>query len=286
MFNTALRKPNENIKAEFRLRHKDGSYRYMEAVCKNLLDDFRIEGIIAHYRDITERHLLEKQKDQFIGIASHELKTPVTSIKGYAQVLEQLFTESEDKKALELIKKMDGQINRLTTLIKDLLDVTQITEGQLKLKKESFDMNELITEVTDEIQQVTLKHKLVKELQPLDKIVADKEKTRQVLVNFISNAIKYSPNADTVIISSSGDGEAISVSVQDFGIGIAEATQPKIFDRFFRDADPSINTYPGLGLGLYIAAEIVKKQGGKITLKSTKNVGSAFTFSLPVKGVS
>ncbi|MBK7883238.1 MAG: PAS domain S-box protein [Chitinophagaceae bacterium] len=153
MFKNALEAPNTDVRAEFRLLHKDGNYINMEAVCINLLNDFRINGIVANYRDITERKLLEKQKDQFIGIASHELKTPVTSIKGYAQILQQLFIESGDQQSVELIKKMDGQIDRLTNLIKELLDVTQISEGQLKLKKDIFNINELISEVVGEMQK-------------------------------------------------------------------------------------------------------------------------------------
>ncbi len=283
MFKNSLAQPGVDIWSEFRLMHKNGTYRFMEAVCINLLDDYRVNGIIAHYRDITERRMLEKQKEQFIGIASHELKTPVTSIKGYAQILEQSFALSNDKPSLELIRKMDVQINRLTSLIKDLLDVTRISEGQLKLQRDDFDINHLITEVVEEIQQVSLKHTIIQELQPVTNIVADREKIRQVIVNLLSNAIKYSPASDKVIIRSGGDGETLHVSVEDFGIGMSEASQPRVFERFYRDNDPAITTYPGLGLGLYIAAEIIRKEGGTISLKSEKDIGSEFYFTMPVK---
>ena len=283
MFTDSLANPGKDIKSEFRLLHKDGKYRIMEAVCINLLQDFKIQGIIANYRDVTERRMLEKQKEQFIGIASHELKTPVTSIKGYVQILEQMFAATDNNDAVDMLRKMDNQINRLTNLIKDLLDVTQIGEGILKLKKDHFDINELIEEVTSEIQPTALKHTIIKELQPCNIIIADKEKIRQVLINLISNGIKYSPNADSIIIRSQSDAEAVIVSVEDFGIGMSEDTQLKIFNRFFRDKDPAITTFPGLGLGLYIAAEIVKNHKGKIWVKSTKNIGSEFFFSLPAQ---
>ena len=104
-----------------------------------------------------------------------------------------------------------------------------------------------------------------------------------MLINLISNGIKYSPNADSIIIRSQSDAEAVIVSVEDFGIGMSEDTQLKIFNRFFRDKDPAITTFPGLGLGLYIAAEIVKNHKGKIWVKSTKNIGSEFFFSLPAQ---
>jgi two-component system CheB/CheR fusion protein len=282
MFKNALANPGKDIRSEFRLMHKDGSYRIMEAICINLLNDFKIKGIIANYRDVTERRMLERQKEQFIGIASHELKTPVTSIKGYVQILQQMFSEDENKVTLEMLQKMDAQINRLTNLIKDLLDVTQIGEGLLKLKKEDFDITTLIDEVISEIKPTTSKHVIVNTLKGTVIINADKEKIRQALVNLISNAIKYSPAADRVIIRSEIGEEQITISVEDFGIGMSAETQSKIFKRFYRDTDPAINTFPGLGLGLFITAEIIKNHKGKIWVKSTKNVGSEFYFSLPL----
>jgi two-component system CheB/CheR fusion protein len=282
MFKKALRYPGKDIKSEFRLINKDGSYRVMEAVCINLLDDFKIKGVVANYHDVTERRMLEKQKDQFIGIASHELKTPVTSIKGYAQLLEQIFDGDNNGEAVSMIKKMNSQINRLSALIKDLLDVTQIEEGVLKIKPEQFDINQLINEVISEIQP-TSKHRILTELQSDPAyLTTDKEKIRQVIVNLISNAIKYSPDADEILVRTVTDKTGIIISVKDYGIGIPEEIQSKIFDRFFREKDPSINTYPGLGLGLYIAAEIMKRLQGKIWVKSTKGKGSDFFISLPV----
>jgi PAS domain S-box-containing protein len=282
MFRNALAHPGKDITSEFRLLHKDGTYRVMEAVCINLLHDFKINGILANYRDITERRALEKQKEQFIGIASHELKTPVTSIKGYVQVLEQVLEEGSNKEALSLLKKMDGQIDRLTNLIKDLLDVTQIGEGILKLKKADFDLNQLVTEVVGEIQPTALKHIIASELQPLPLVSGDKEKIRQVLVNILSNAIKYSPGGRKVEVRSQISDQSVIVSVKDYGIGMSDETQKKIFNRFFRDLDPAMSTFPGLGLGLYIASEILKVHSGNMWVKSSLNEGSEFFFSLPL----
>ncbi|HLO37533.1 MAG TPA: ATP-binding protein [Lacibacter sp.] len=281
MFKNALANSGKDIKSEFRLLHKDGSYRVMEAVCINLLNNTKIKGILANYHDVTERRALEKQKEQFIGIASHELKTPVTSIKGYVQVLEEIFTLNGNTEALSMLKKMEGQIDRLTNLIKDLLDVTQISEGILKLKKSDFDLNELITEVITEIQPIALKHLIVTDLQPLQLINGDKEKLRQVLVNVLSNAIKYSPGGRKVEIRSYADEKSAVVAVKDYGIGMTDETQKKIFNRFFRDVGPAMSTFPGLGLGLYIASEILKVHGGNMWVKSTLNEGAEFFFSIP-----
>lgn len=281
MFKDAKNNPGKNVRSEFRLLHKNGSYRIMEAVCINMLHDFRIKGLIANYHDVTDRRMLEKQKDQFIGIASHELKTPVTTIKGYAQLLQEIFSENGDGTSVNMVKKMNGQINRLSNLIKDLLDTTQIEEGQLKFKKNKLDINKLIKEVKNELQPIATKHRIEEELEEVGIITTDKERIRQVLSNLISNAIKYSPQADKILIRSKKEKDGVVVSVKDYGIGISEENQSMIFDRFFRGLYPGTNTYPGLGLGLYIAAEIVKKAKGKIWVTSKKNKGSEFSFFLP-----
>ncbi|MEO8405704.1 MAG: PAS domain S-box protein, partial [Chitinophagaceae bacterium] len=284
MYHKAGNAPRENIWAKFRMRHKDGSYRVIEAVCVNQLADERIRGIVANFRDITEKEKLENQKDEFIAIASHELRTPVTSIKAYAEILQEKFIELKDPSSAEMVKRMENQIDRLTHLISDLLDTTKISEGLLPFFSAYYDMNELIKEKVEELQHTAVKHKLVTKLKKGSLVWGDRDKTGQVLVNLISNAIKYSPNANQVIISSAYDKEEnITVSVQDFGIGITPELKDKVFGRFFRVNEPDIKTFPGLGLGLYIAAEIIKRQNGKIWLKTERNKGSNFCFSLPLK---
>jgi PAS domain S-box-containing protein len=281
LFQKCIERPSNYIQGELRMKHADGSYRIMEVGCINLANNSSIHGIIKNYRDITERRAIEKQKEEFIGVASHELKTPVTSIKAYAQILYDTLLEKEDHVSADLLLRMDHQIDRLTTLIKDLLDVTKITEGQLILKHESYDLNELINEVAADLQMTTKKHKIIKKLEKVKPLIGDKERTSQIIVNLISNAIKYSPAADKVIIRTVVSEENVTVSVQDFGIGISREMQQKLFKRFFRVTDETTSTFPGLGLGLFIATEIVKKQHGRIWVESTPNEGSTFYFTLP-----
>jgi PAS domain S-box-containing protein len=281
LFDKCIEKPYQYIQGEFRMLHKDGNYRIMEVGCINLLQNSSIHGIIKNYRDITERRAIEKQKEEFIGVASHELKTPVTSIKAYAQILHDTLLEKNDTVSADLLLRMDHQIDRLTSLIKDLLDVTKITEGQLVLKKQEYDLNQLVEEVAEDLQMTTKKHKIVKELGEIKPITGDKERTAQVIVNLISNAIKYSPRSDKIVIKTMGTEEEITVCVQDFGIGISKEMQKKLFKRFFRVSDETTSTFPGLGLGLFIATEIVRKQKGRIWVESTPNKGSTFCFSLP-----
>jgi PAS domain S-box-containing protein len=282
MFTKALQHPGENIRGEFRLRHKDKSYRTMDVVCLNLLNDTRIQGLVFNYRDITDRKILEQQKDEFIGIASHELKTPVTSIKAYAQILQEKFVEEGNEVSAEMAYKMNAQIDRLTNLINDLLEFTRIEGSDSKFRREEYDLNELLTQVVNEMRQTTKKHKLELNLDETQTMLGDRHRTGEVLTNLLSNAIKYSPDAKKIIITSRVKAGYVTVCVQDFGIGIAKEASDRIFDKFYRVHDPDINTFPGLGLGLYIASEILKRQNGKIWVESTKGKGSQFCFSLPL----
>ncbi|HWK03227.1 MAG TPA: CheR family methyltransferase [Puia sp.] len=282
MFRRCLESPDENIRTQFRMQHKNGQYRMMEAVCTNLLGYETINGLVANYRDITEKDALEKQKEEFIGIASHELKTPITSIKGYTQIIRNSLMGSQDQDTVRLVERLDRQVNRLTDLVKDLLDVTKITGGQLQLTINSFDINELIGEIADEIQQTFQKHELILELKEVAPVSADRERTGQVLTNILSNAIKYSPDANNIIIRSAADDKKVTISVEDFGIGISKEVQEKVFQQFFRVHHHKMNIYPGLGLGLYIATQLVSRQGGAIWVDSVPGSGSTFHFTLPL----
>ncbi|MEP6595892.1 MAG: PAS domain-containing sensor histidine kinase [Ginsengibacter sp.] len=247
-------------------------------------------GMSVYLDDISkrkqaEKHLeeLSRQKDEFVGIASHELKTPVTSIKGYTQILKMRFAQEKNAKAVEMLTRMDRQIDKLTTLINDLLDVTKIEGGTFQFHNADFDFNGLVTEIIEEMQQTTQHHTIITKLALTSGIYGDRDRIGQVITNFLSNAIKYSPGSNKVILTTSKETRNITLCVQDFGIGISKDKQAKVFDRFFRVSGLKENTFPGLGLGLFISAEIIKRHRGTISVKSVKNQGSTFYFSLPVK---
>jgi two-component system CheB/CheR fusion protein len=254
-FATCKATPNEPISQEFRLRHKDGTYKYIDAVCINLLDNPFINGIVGNYRDITNQKSLERQREEFIGIASHELRTPVTSIKGYTQLIQATLSGSGATQAGEFTEKLHKQVDRLMHLIEKLLDVTRISGGQLQLQLSTFDINDLLKERADELSQTTSAN-IIMELQECPVIRADRERIGQVITNLLSNAVKYSPPNEKIIIRTSfqsGVGAElykVTVSIRDFGGGISETMQSAIFDRFFRVKDANTNIIPGLGLGL------------------------------------
>lgn len=233
--------------------------------------------------DITERKNLENQKEEFLGIASHELKTPITSLKAYTQVMERIFMKKRDKTSAKMLSKMDQQINKLTKLVSDLLDVTRIGEGKLVFRKDRFDFHELVKEVVEETQRMTEKHKIMLDLMPQTKIITgDRDRYGQVIINLLTNAIKYSPKADRIIVKTFMQDKKLIFSVQDFGIGIPVAQQSQVFERFFRIEYDVPRAFPGLGLGLHISSEIIKGQRGKIWLTSKKGQGTTFFFSVPL----
>ncbi len=227
------------------------------------------------------RSEIEAKKDDFIGVATHELKTPVTSIKAYTQILQHRFMKEGDTKSSEMLLKMDAQLNKLISLISDLLDVTKIEGGKLSLMREEFDMNQLVAELVEELQRTTFRHTITIHGNINRLVTADKDRTGQVLTNLITNAIKYSPHSNKINVNLEEIDNSVQVCVEDFGVGIPRGKQDKVFERFFRVSGPKEDTFPGLGLGLYISSEIIKRQGGRIWVESIENVGSTFCFTLP-----
>jgi PAS domain S-box-containing protein len=246
-------------------------------------DSGEVIGISTIARDITDRVKLQQQKDEFIGIASHELKTPVTSIKAYTQVIQNRFAKKGDEASVLMLSKMDSQLNKLTDLISDLLDVTKIESGKLVLELAYFDYNELVEEIVEEMQRTTRDHTIVVKLEKTKTVYGDRNRIGQVMMNLMSNAIKYSPESDKIIVRSDIKKSDITLCVQDFGVGIPKEKQDQVFKRFFRVSGPHQNTFPGMGLGLYISSEIVKRLGGRIWVESHKGKGSTFCFSIPMK---
>jgi PAS domain S-box-containing protein len=269
---------------EFRINHSDGSTHWCVA---NGRPQYRMDGSFSGYIgacvDITEQKNLQQQKDDFIGIASHELKTPVTSIKAYTQVLERMLLRKGYSQEAEMIKRMDVQLNRLTSLIGDLLDVTKINSGRLQFNDCEFDFNTLVRELVEDLQRTTEKHKLIENLTPTGLVFGDKERIGQVITNLIANAIKYSPQSDKIIVRTSMKNNEVNLCVQDFGIGISKDKLNRVFEQFYRVSGDMQHTFPGLGLGLYISSEIIKREGGKIWVTSVEGEGSTFCFALPLR---
>jgi len=241
-----------------------------------------VYAILHSAIDVTKQVQLQQQKDEFLGIASHELKTPVTSIKAYAQVLERMIRNEGDDKKANMVKRMDVQLNRLNGLIGDLLDVTKIQSGKMVFNPVKFNFDSLVQEIVDEMQHTTTQHKILTELNSDAVVYADKERIGQAMINFLSNAIKYSTDAEHINVNSHIENNEVILSVQDYGIGIPKDMQHLVFDQFYRVSGNFQHTYSGLGLGLYISSEIVKNENGRIWLTSKEGDGSTFFFALKI----
>lgn len=230
---------------------------------------------------MAERKRVESTKDEFISIAAHELKTPMTTIKGYAQLLEMHFKKNKNHKVLAYTSKMNSQIDNLTRLITDFFDVSKIQSGKLELEKEEFEIDKLVKTVVEDMHQMMPKHKIMIIGKTGEKILADKYRISQVLMNFLSNAAKFSPQADKIKILLYAKNNWVTIRVQDFGIGISRQDIKNVFDRFFQARTNVRQSISGMGLGLYISSEIIRRHDGKIGVKSQRGKGSTFYFSLP-----
>ncbi|MCW4451326.1 hybrid sensor histidine kinase/response regulator [Kaistella sp. BT6-1-3] len=231
--------------------------------------------------EIEFRKEAERKKDEFISIASHELKTPMTSIKGYIQLLER----SLDKEDLETTRirlhKVQNQVEKLNLLVADLLDISKIESGKLKFNKKYFNFDKILDHIVEIMQQANPKVKFIKKGGIDTEIFGDEMRIEQVIINFMTNAIKYAPDSDEVHLTAERRGDEIYFSVRDFGIGMAKEHQPQIFDKFYRVEETS-ERYQGLGIGLYICQEIIERHEGKIGVNSEPDEGSEFYFTIPL----
>jgi PAS domain S-box-containing protein len=257
------------------IRDSEGNIIGASKISRDITEKIRIENELKKYNEKLEE--LNKYKDQFMAIASHELKTPVTVIKANLQFMEMQMQGDEMK---VYVDKMMKQINKLSNLISDLLDVTKIQAGKLEFNKTDFDLVELTNEVVDNLQ-ATNNHQVIKEFPEQSCMIhADRIRLEQVIVNLLTNSVKYSPKADKIIISVKKENDDVIFAVKDFGIGIPKDEEEKIFTRFYRvEGLPS--TFKGSGIGLYISNEIVKGHKGKIWVSSTLGEGSEFYFRIP-----
>ena len=274
----------------FIIERPDGTMRYMIPTPSKIFDlEGKSSGAINTLVDVTiqvkaqqESEQIQQQKDDFLGIASHELKTPITVIKSYSQILEGLLKENGNLTEAAMATKMTQQADKINNLIVDLLDTTKINAGQLQFNDADFDFNEMVNEVLEDMKSTTQFHEIVVECGASCTVHSDKERIAQVVDNFITNAAKYSKKGNKIIVRTGLKDHQIVLSVQDFGIGISKDKKDKVFEQFYRvTAKGEPNTYPGIGLGLFISSEIIKREHGKIWVESEKGKGSVFSFSLP-----
>jgi two-component system sensor histidine kinase VicK len=262
--------------------HKNGRQSDLEILLSPVRNHSgKVIGISTVARDITARKMQNQHKDEFISVASHELKTPVASIKAYAEVVLDHLESSGDHVAASIVRKLDVQVDRLIDLIDTLLDTTKLAAGELLLQLQPVDLNVLIEEQVEALTLIINKQKITFHAGEIKPLLADKRLIGQVITNLISNASKFSPDGSEIILSSSETEKGVEITVRDFGIGIRAEMRDNIFKRYFRVADPLVSRTSGIGLGLYITAGIVYQHRGTISVQSEEGRGSTFTFTLP-----
>ncbi len=247
-------------------------------VAKDITDKIELEKQRNLYTEKLQN--LNKYKDEFMVMASHELKTPITIISANLQLLQH---QMKDDDNYSFVDKSLKQVKKLSDLISNLLDVSKIQAGKLDLNFSILDISVLLTEVKNNIQLTTENHHIIFH-EPSARLLvkADREKMEQVIINLLNNAIKYSPGSKEVIIDAREDNGNILVSVRDYGIGIPSEDLENIFARFYRVSGlPALFT--GTGVGLYISAEIIKRHNGKIWAESKPEEGSVFYFYIPAE---
>src|SRR5260221_451844 len=237
---------------------------------------------VAFMLDNSARKELERRKDDFINMASHELRNPLTILKLQTTLLHRQLTKQGLQDVAPALSNMQTQINAITRLVEELLDVSKIQAGQLEYRQETGDLDALLQEITDTTQQTHPSHTILVHGAVQASLLGDRDRLGEVFTNLLSNAIKYSPDAQIVEMDLSASPETATVPVRDHRLGIPREQREKIFERFYRAAGPQQRAIPGLGMGLYIVAEIIERHGGTIVVDSEVGKGSTFTVTLPL----
>ncbi|WP_025144919.1 ATP-binding protein [Pedobacter jeongneungensis] len=273
-------KLHELYEAEYQARLPDGSVRWIHASGKANYDGtgkpLTMTGVT---RDVTMQKHYEQRQDDFLTVASHELKTPITVLKANFQLLERMKDSISPQIAVKLIESAGNSLEKFNVMINELLDVTRHREGKLKLNKSKFNIGHLLKGCCDHVR-LAGSHELIIRTPDI-MVYADEHRIDQVLVNLVNNAVKYSPAGTAIFITGEKRNDLVRISVKDQGNGIKAEQIPHLFDRLWQAADQSTE-YNGLGMGLYISSEIIQRHGGKMGVESELGKGSEFWFEIPL----
>lgn len=275
------KKSNGDYDAEYRTINTDDKLRWIKARGKVFFDEWDSPvRFIGSVLDITGEKQEEQKKNDFIAIISHELKTPITVIKSYLQILLSKAKKEENNPNIIALTRAEAQTNKMSSMIKDFLNLARIEAGKIMLVREEFDLSDLLKDIAAEAHLLSNSHNI--NLDCLDTIIvhADKDKIGQVLINLINNSVKYSPIGSKITVGCAEDQGRIKIFVCDEGHGISASDQKELFTRFYRVDNEKTKTISGFGIGLYIVSEILKHHNSEINLESQVGLGSTFYFYL------
>ncbi|MBD1395521.1 ATP-binding protein [Mucilaginibacter glaciei] len=237
---------------------------------------------IGSVLEVTDKKQEELRKNDFITMVSHELKTPLSALSGYVQMLHLQAAKNMDTFAGSILGKVGQQVKKMTGIINGFLNISQIEAGKIPLNKRKFAFADLVNEIIEAYTIIAPDHSITNHIYEPIIIHADYDRLEQVLLNLLNNAVKYSPNGKKIDITSKVTGEMLRVSVKDEGLGIEPSDVKKLFDRFFRVDNHHTKAIPGFGIGLYLCSEIIRLHEGRIWVESEIGSGSTFIFELPI----
>jgi two-component system sensor histidine kinase VicK len=243
--------------------------------------DGNITGLSNITRDITERKQEEQRKDDFIGMVSHELKTPLTSLSALIQVSNAKLKNVGDTFLVSAMEKAAQQVKKMSAMINGFLNVSRFESGRIAIDKQVFDMRQLLIDIIGDTQVTVSTHSILMAAGDAIDVFADRDKIGSVISNLLSNAIKYSPRGKIIAVKCELQERHVQVSITDEGMGIKQQDMKHLFDRYYRVETSQTRLIAGFGIGLYICAEIIKQHQGKIWVDSVTGVGSTFHFLLP-----
>jgi len=259
---------------------EDQKIRWVRAMGKTYFNaDDKPIRFIGSVLEITEQKEDELRKNDFIGMVSHELKTPLTSLKAYVQILQ---SDEYGQLAKTLLPKADVQLKKMNDLVNGFLNISRYESGKLHLDVKPFRLDLLLQEIVEETRLISTSHRIsCIPCNPVN-VDADKDKIESVLRNLLSNAVKYSPYDTSITATCTVRQDTVEISVQDQGMGIKKEDTDKLFQRYYRVENNATKTISGFGIGLYLSAEIIKRHGGAIGVESELGIGSRFYFTLPL----
>lgn len=272
------------VDSTYKIKHlTTGERRWMRVVGKVKKDsDGNFDSVYAVLMDVTDQKQDEQRKNDFIAIVSHELKTPLTSMKGFIQVMQLKAKRDENAFAHKALEGAERQINKMTSMINGFLDISRLESGKIMMNFQRVQLFDVVEEVIEEYTTMVTSHHIFSDCQSGFFVKIDREKLGHVISNLISNAIKYSPTGSNIYIACYESDEQAIFKIHDEGMGINESDLPKLFERFYRVESSTMATVSGFGIGLYLSSEIINRHGGKIWAESDLGKGSTFYFSLPL----
>jgi PAS domain S-box-containing protein len=263
---------------ELEVRDKEGR---LKVIKYDIFSHGQKDRNIILWQDITEKRIEEKRNEHLLSIAGHELRAPLASAKVLVATINQYLVFNKGKVG-KYLQKIEDKLNVLADLIGELLDTTRFKEGKLEYVNEEFDFDKFVDETLREFRDVVKSHRINRYGRSGTVVVADRKRIEEVLTNLLRNAVKYSPGSNKIVVRTWKGPDEVGLSVQDFGLGMPEDEQKKVFDIYFRGKDERKLGIQGLGVGLYISAQIVKHHKGKIWVESVPEEGSTFYFTLPI----